>query len=259
MGSCQSWACGAVVGDVIVDGDGGVQCGSANPGPHQSSVEWYSFQSSQILRERSVSRFSRGKPMAAANLSAPSPTSMTWPVCSITALETAETFLMLRTPPTDPARRLGPCMQQASSSTTPSSLGRPPSPTESSFGSSSGPFTTRKAASSVSPPLFRKAKASSRYLTPLLAQIIIGRFTLPDGSAARGASFLLLSCAFRPVASDAAIAEPRNPRRLMDMNSPNSKRREGYHGSPMESRASPPGGTFRLRSGQAREMPVTPQ
>src|ERR1700676_886406 len=42
----------------------------------------------------------------------------------------------------------------------------------------------------------------------------IGRFAPPE------TLFLLLSCAFRPVASDAAIAEPRNPRRLMDMNSP---------------------------------------
>src|SRR5580704_1745156 len=48
----------------------------------------------------------------------------------------------------------------------------------------------------------------------------IGRFAPPDGSAARGTLFLLLFCAFRPVASDAAIAEPRNPRRLMDMNFP---------------------------------------
>ena len=64
---------------------GGCQCGSASPGPHQSRSELNSFHSSQILRERSVSRFSRGKPMATAKRSAPSPTSMTWPVCSITA------------------------------------------------------------------------------------------------------------------------------------------------------------------------------
>src|ERR1700675_2730538 len=44
----------------------------------------------------------------------------------------------------------------------------------------------------------------------------IGRFAPPE------TLFLLLSCAFRPVASDAAIAEPRNPRRLMDMNTPYS-------------------------------------
>ncbi len=44
-----------------------------------------------------MSRFSRGNPTATANRSAPSPTSMTCPVCSITAFETSETFLMLRT------------------------------------------------------------------------------------------------------------------------------------------------------------------
>src|SRR6267378_3014075 len=52
--------------------------------------------------------------------------------------------------------------------------------------------------------------------------MMIGRLALPDGSEGRGTLFLVLSCAFKPVASDAAIAEPRNPRRLMDMNSPNS-------------------------------------
>src|ERR1700674_3565253 len=51
--------------------------------------------------------------------------------------------------------------------------------------------------------------------------MMIGRLAPPEGWAGRGASSLTLSCALRPVASDAAIAEPRNPRRLMDMNSPN--------------------------------------
>src|SRR5260370_15555775 len=51
--------------------------------------------------------------------------------------------------------------------------------------------------------------------------MMIGICAPRDGSAARGTLFLLLSCAFRPVAS-AAIAEHRNPRRLMDMNSPYS-------------------------------------
>src|SRR5216684_3338618 len=35
----QSSDCGSVVGDVAGNDDGGCQCGSANPGPHQSSVE----------------------------------------------------------------------------------------------------------------------------------------------------------------------------------------------------------------------------
>ena len=136
------------------------QFGLASPGPHQS--EWVSFHSSQIFRECSVSRFSREKPWATANRSAPSPTSMTWPVWAITDLATCDTFLILRTPPTEPARRVGPCMQHESNSTTPSSFGKPPRPTLSSLGSSSGPFTTRRAASRVSPPFFRNAYASSR-------------------------------------------------------------------------------------------------
>ena len=131
--------------------------GDASPGPHQSLSDMVSFHSSHTLRERSVSRFSRGKPMATANCCAPSPTSITWPVCSITAFESSETFLISRTPATDPAMRVGPCMQQASSSTTPSSLGSPPRPTLSSLGSSSGPVMTCITASRVSPPLVSTA------------------------------------------------------------------------------------------------------
>src|SRR5580658_5652297 len=56
--SFRSSDCG---GGGVCAGEGGFHCGSANPGPHQSSEEWYSFHSSQILRERSVNRFSRGK------------------------------------------------------------------------------------------------------------------------------------------------------------------------------------------------------
>src|SRR5262249_6865833 len=144
--SCQRWDRGSV--------SGVFQDGLAKPGPHQSLLEWNSFQSNQILRECSVNRFSRGYPCDTAKRSAPSPTSMTCPVCSMTALDTRETFLMLRTPPTEPARRVGPCIQQASSSTTPSSLGKPPSPTLSSSGSFSGPETVVMAASSVSAPAF---------------------------------------------------------------------------------------------------------
>src|SRR5208282_2807644 len=160
--------------------------------------------------------------------------------CSMTAFETSETFLMFRTPPTDPARRVGPCMQHASSSTTPSSFGSPPSPTLSSLGSSSGPLTTRSAASSVSPPSLRKAKASSRYLTPFLAQMMIGLLPVPNGVAAPGASPLEWSCAFRPEATDAAIAEPINPRRLIDIKfSLLGERRKEYHGSEQPEHDSP--------------------
>src|SRR5205823_2849868 len=136
-------------------GPGGRQFGLSSPGPHQSWLELVSFHSSHTLRECSVSRFSFGSPIAYPKRSAPSPTSITWPVCRRTMLASCETFLMLRTPPTLPAVRVGPCIRQESSSTTPSSLGSPPRPTLSSLGSSSGPLTTASAASSVSPPLRR--------------------------------------------------------------------------------------------------------
>ena len=53
---------------------------------------------------------------------------------------------------TDPARLVGPCMHEASSCTTPSSLGNPPSPTDWSLGSRSTTLTPETIASSVSPP-----------------------------------------------------------------------------------------------------------
>src|SRR5712692_617374 len=88
----------------ICNGAGGFQLGSAIPGPHQSWLELDSFHNCHILRE-----------------------------CSVTVLASDATFLMSWTAPTAPARRVGPCMQQASSSTMPSSLGSPPKPTLSSL------------------------------------------------------------------------------------------------------------------------------
>src|SRR5947208_13598581 len=114
--------------DSACRGAGGLQLGSAIPGPHQSWLELASFHNCQILREFSVRRCSLGKPMSRPNLLAPSPTSITCPVCSITVLASAATFLMSCTPPTQPARRVGPCMQQRYSYTTHSALGSPPRP-----------------------------------------------------------------------------------------------------------------------------------
>src|SRR5260370_14707337 len=96
----------------------------AIPGPHQS--ECVSFQSNQSFRDFSVRRFSRRNPWATAKRSVPSPTSITCPVCRRTAFESRETFLILLTPPTEPPVLVRPGLQEASSSTTPSSLGRPP-------------------------------------------------------------------------------------------------------------------------------------
>src|SRR6202167_6660827 len=59
--------------------------------------------------------------------------------------------------------------------------------------------------------------------------MMTGRLWAPDDSGTCGTSSFVLSCVlscalksdvFKLVASDAAMAEPRNPRRLMDMNSP---------------------------------------
>src|SRR5712691_11784616 len=74
--------------------------------------------------------------------------------------------------------------------------------------------------------------------------MMIGRLAGPDGSAGRGVSALgfscaLRSCAFRPLATDAAIAEPRNPRRLMDMNSVLRNRRKDNTGGDSISRGRP--------------------
>ena len=65
------------------------------PGPHQSRSEVNCFQRIQIFRS-AREQVLRGKPMATAKRSAPSPTSMTWPVRSMTALQTIDTFLMSR-------------------------------------------------------------------------------------------------------------------------------------------------------------------
>src|SRR5262249_9652843 len=77
---------------------------SSSPRSIQSScVESFSFQYIQIFRERSVSRFSSGKPWAFANLSAPSPTRKTRFVRSITSRATFDGFLMFSRAPTAPA------------------------------------------------------------------------------------------------------------------------------------------------------------
>src|SRR5579863_4747096 len=91
---------------------------------------------------------------------------------------------MLRTDATDPARPVGPCIQLASSSTTPSSLGNPPYPTEVSLGSSSTTVTAAITASSVSPPDFKIAMPLSSACNPFALEIISGRLPCPDGSGA---------------------------------------------------------------------------
>src|ERR671916_459505 len=70
----------------------------------------------------------------------------------MTAFATRDGVAMPSSDATAPARLVGPCMQLASSCTTPSSFGRPPRPTEVSSGSSSWMTTPSMAASSGSRP-----------------------------------------------------------------------------------------------------------
>src|SRR5262249_23711061 len=96
-----------------------------------------------------------------------------WSVCSMTALATFEGVLILRSAPTAPPRRDGPCMQLASSSTTPSSFGSPPYPTLVSRGSSSTMFTPAITASSVSPPPLMVSTALAQQLIPPLLRFAL--------------------------------------------------------------------------------------
>src|SRR5579864_3639578 len=72
---------------------------------------------------------------------------------------------------TDPARRDGPCITQASNSTTPSSLGKPPKPTLVSSGSSSLILTPAMTASSVSAPALSISMARAQAGPPLALEI----------------------------------------------------------------------------------------
>ena len=84
------------------------------------------FHTNHASRDFSVSRFSSLNPQALANSRAPAPTSIVWSVCSITSFATLDGFFMFRIDATAPHRRVGPCITEASNSTTPSSFGSPP-------------------------------------------------------------------------------------------------------------------------------------
>ena len=87
---------------------------------------------------------------------------------------------MLRSDATEPPPWVGPCITAASSSTTPSSLGRPPRPTEWSLGSASTIATPSIAASSGSCPALTSSIARSTARNPLALETAIGR-RLPAG------------------------------------------------------------------------------
>ncbi len=144
----------------------------------------FCFQTSHASRDSSVSSSCSSKPMSFANFSAPSPTSMIWSVCSMTSLATLEGVLILRIDATEPQRRVGPCITLASSSTTPSSLGRPPHPTPCWVGSNSTVLTPATTASRVSPPDFKISIARPQQaFIPLLLAI-----TMFLGPAAKSCS-----------------------------------------------------------------------
>ncbi len=94
----------------------------------------------------------------------------------MTTRATAAGCMMLRIEATEPPLWVGPCMTAASSSTTPSSLGSPPSPTEWSLGSASTMATPSIAASSGSCPFLTSSMAFSTVRRPLPLAIAIGRF-----------------------------------------------------------------------------------
>ena len=91
-----------------------------------SSLLRLARHSSQAWRDCGVSRSSSLNPYDSAKRLAPSPTSRMWSVYLSTSRATSLGVLMPSSAATPPARRVGPCMQEASSWTTPSSLGSPP-------------------------------------------------------------------------------------------------------------------------------------
>src|SRR5260370_22857602 len=84
------------------------------------------FHTSHASRDFSVSRLSSAYPKALANRNPPSPASIIWSDSFITSLAILDGVLMPRMLAPEPARRVGPCITHASSSTTPSSFGNPP-------------------------------------------------------------------------------------------------------------------------------------
>jgi len=124
--------------------------------------------------------------------------------------------------PTAPARLVGPCITLASSCTTPSAFGRPPSPTDWSFGSSSWMLTPAIAASSGSLPATIRSYATFTPRMPLSLAMTTGRPA--NGSFACGSrsATRMSGCAFamRGRARLAAVSAeaPRKSRREMDTN-----------------------------------------
>ena len=152
---------------------------------------------------------------------------MMWSVWSITAFATSDGVAIPSRHATEPARFVGPCMQLASSCTTPSSLGSPPSPTDWSFGLSSTTFTPATIASSGSPPFASRSYATwmprfplASTSCPLSDDTTMGRVPARGWRDARSTTSVMRGSApaGRASASPAAAPAPapRKSRREMD-------------------------------------------
>ena len=87
------------------------------------------------------------------------------------------------------ARRVGPCMQQASSSTTPSSFGKPPRPTLSIVGIVFRTGHDQDRGIQRVPALTEVLVGAVEVRKPLFAHTMMGRFVEPAGVAACGDRF----------------------------------------------------------------------
>src|SRR5437762_12460424 len=165
---------GVTASQLIVPVGRTTMCSASGTSRKSSSGFRLARQCSHTSRACSVSRSSSLKPYCSANRLAPSPTRKMWFVYLSTSFATSDGVLMPSSAPTAPARLVGPCMQDASSCTTPSAFGRPPYPTESSFGSSSWIFTPSITASSVSAPCSSMSNAFCTARNPLALETATG-------------------------------------------------------------------------------------
>src|SRR5437867_566816 len=124
----------------------------------------------------------------------------------MTRRATLEGFLINFRAPTAPQRQVSPSITLASSSTSPSSLGRPPYPTLVSCGSSSTILTPAMTASRGLPPPFRISIAFAVAFIPFALDITTGT---------EAAAFSTVSVPSTPPARPAAEVILRNSRRLI--------------------------------------------
>src|SRR5215813_11258019 len=116
--SGESFTC-----EVLILPAGAVLC---QLGPQLSCGFRLSRHASHFFRDSSVSKSCFLNPCLSAKRNAPPATSRMWSVRSSITLATLDGFLISCRLATAPARRVGPCITLASSSTSQSSFGNPP-------------------------------------------------------------------------------------------------------------------------------------